>query len=885
MKFKKKIPPPLAKKLLLVFLRRELAEEVQGDLEEQFYVTQSRKSLFKARLNYWYQVFNYLRPFAMDKIKSRNSNHYTMYKNYFKVAWRGMSKQKMYTAIKVGGFALGIAACLLITLFVRDELSYDRHYPDGDRIYRVVGILNMDGEALKNVHFPAPFAGALKEDYPEVEVAGRLLSSELFGAGSKEVRRPEELQSTHETGFVYGDEGFLEILQIPMVYGSPEHTLDQPSSIVISKRKADQYFPGENPLGKTLILDNNTDNPYKIGGVMENFPKTSHLQYDFIMTMTGLNFYPGEQTNWGANNYHTYVLVRSETDIAQLEAKLHGIVDKYWLPLWQEAGKTDALEWSKSITFELQPISDIHLRSEGIRDRLAHGDIRFVWLFGAIAGFIMIIACINFINLSTAKSANRAKEVGLRKVVGSKRGNLVRQFLTESVLFSGLSFILGAILAWLFLPYFNLLAAKSLVFPWAEWWLAPLLILSAIFIGVVAGLYPAFYLSGFKPVDTLKGGLSRVNKKSGIRSMLVIFQFTTSIVLIIGTVVIYRQMEYILDTKVGFDKEQVLLLKGANTMGDKIPTFKDRLLQLSEVQHVSVSDYLPISGTKRNQNQFWNEGRTKIDKSVGAQRWWVDHDYIKTMGMKIVEGRDFSTSMASDSQAIIINQTMARGLNLDDPIGKLITNRGSTWHVIGVIEDFNYESLRQNIEGLCLTIGNSPSIISVKVNTANMSGAIGSITAVWKDFSPNQPIRYTFLDESFAKMYEDVQRMGRIFSSLAGLAIIIACLGLFALSAFMAEQRQKEISVRLVLGATFRNVIQLLSRNFIKLVLVSLAIAVPIGHFMMRKWLEDFAYQTNIGWDVFFIAGLMALAIALLTISYQCIRAALTNPVQGLKSE
>ena len=464
---RKPTPPKLAEKFLLFFLRHELTEEVQGDLEEQFYASLNKKSVFMARLNFWYQVINYIRPFAIGQSKSINSNHHAMYQNYLKIAWRNLSKQKMYAAIKIGGFALGIAACLLIALFIRDELSYDQHFPDRDCLYRVIGERNYEGDVLKGVHFPAPLANTLMQDYPDVEKAGRFLASELFGAGSKEVRRSDELQNTHETGFVYADQEFLEMLQVPMIYGSPEHTLGQPNTIVISKSKADHYFPEENPVGKILILDNDNSKPYKIGGVMEDFPKTSHLEYDFIMTLTGIEFYPGEQTNWGASNYHTYVLLRPDAEADRLEAKLHGIIDEYWLPAWQAAGRTDALKLSKSVSFKLQPITDIHLRSEGIRDRLVHSDIRLVWLFGAIAGFIMIIACINFINLSTARSANRAREVGLRKVVGSSHGNLVRQFLTESVLFSLISFIPGAIIAWLFLPYFNRLAAKSLVFPWA----------------------------------------------------------------------------------------------------------------------------------------------------------------------------------------------------------------------------------------------------------------------------------------------------------------------------------------------------------------------------------------------------------------------------------
>jgi putative ABC transport system permease protein len=499
------LPPKHAEKLLLWFLKDDLVEEVLGDLEEKFHTTLEQKNLFLARLNYWYQVLNYLRPFAIRKSKTIHYNNYDMFQNYLKIGWRNLTKQKMYSSIKTGGFALGIAACLLIALFIRDELNYDLHYAEKGRIYRVVGIWEDEGEKEKGAFFPAPLAKALKEDYPEIEKAGRFNQVSLFGAGSNEVRRADQLESYYEEGFTYGDQDLLDILQIPMVSGSNEHALVEPKTIVISKRKADKYFPDEDPIGKDLILNNREDRRYTIKGVMEDFPATMHVEYDFIMTLAGIDFYPGEQENWYANNYFTYILLRPDADPGHLADKLKSLVKSYYLPTWLNAGVVDATERVDRLSFELQPITDIHLRSEGIHDRLSHGDIRFVWLFGAVAGFILIIACINFINLSTAKSANRAKEVGLRKVVGSFRINLINQFLTESLLFSFFSFGIGILLAWLLLPYFNTLASKSLIFPWAEWWLLPLLLLAAVIIGLLAALYTSFYLSSFKPIQVLKG--------------------------------------------------------------------------------------------------------------------------------------------------------------------------------------------------------------------------------------------------------------------------------------------------------------------------------------------------------------------------------------------
>ena len=881
---RKKSPPRFADKLLDAFLRPDLAEEVRGDLEEKFYATLKKKSAFGAKLNYWHQVVNYIRPFAIKKSKNLHSNHSAMLQNYFKIGWRNLSKQKMYSSIKIGGFALGIAACLLIALFINDELSYDLHYPDSERIYRVVIAYNFKGESGKDVWFQAPFAKALKDDYPEIEKVGRYNSSELFGAGSNQIRRADETENTFEEGFVYADQELLEILQAPMVYGNLKHCLDEPRTIVITKRKADKYFPNENPVGKLMVTNNDNNNPFKIGGVIEDFPTNSHLQFDFIMTMKGVEFWKGEQSNWGATNYPTYVLLRPGTDPVELGKKLGKVIEKYLLPHWLDEGMADADEAAKSAWFELQPIKDIYLRSEGIADPVSHGDIRFVWLFGAIAGFILVIACINFVNLSTAKSANRAKEVGLRKTVGSFRSNIINQFLTESLVFSFLSFALGLLLAWVLLPYFNLLSAKSLTFPWQEWMLYPIIIFAVVAVGILAGLYPAFYLSAFKPVNVLKGNFSRGSKNTTTRSTLVVFQFTTSIILIIATFIIYRQVDYILTKKVGFDKDQVLLIQGTSTLDKQIKTFKNELLQLSAVKSATISDYLPIKGTKRNGNGFFKEGKSKTDQSVNGQMWRVDYDYIKTMGMKLVDGRNFSEDMRTDSTSIIINQKMAKELGLTDPVGQRVMN-WQVYNVIGVVEDFHFESLREEIAPLCMILGDDSNIVSVKINSTEMSSVLTSIETIWKKFSPNQPIRYSFLDESYARMYDDVQRMGRIFISAAVLAIIVACLGLFALSAFMVEQRSKEISIRIVLGASLKSIFGLLTVNFLKLVLISIVLAVPIAWYSMQQWLQDFTYRIDITWQVFALAGVIAVAIAILTISYQAIRAGLMNPVNSLKAD
>lgn len=811
-----------------------------------------------------------------------------MFKNYLKIAIRQLRKEKMYAFIKIGGFALSIAACLLIALYIKDELSYDQSWKTADRIYRITGEYKMDGKLQTGTSWPAPMAKVLKEDFPEVENSGRLMASPLFyGAGSNQLRSSDVQENTFESGFSYADQSMLDILELPMVYGDRAKALAEPNTIVMTKRKADKYFPGQNPVGKTMILNDDTKRLFKVGGVIENFPSTSHIKHDFFLTMTGYQLWDGEQSTWMASNYDTYVLLKPGTDPAQFQNKLKLIMTKYFVPALRADGFTRADDIEKNATLFAQSIKKIHLYSAGIDDGLEKGDIRFVWLFGAIACFILIIACINFINLSTAKSANRAKEIGLRKVVGSYRIGLIKQFLTESLMYSVFSFLLGIILAVILLPFFNTVAGKSLIIPWTQWRLLPVMVVAALVIGIVAGLYPSFYLSSFKPIEVLKGQLSRGTKNSILRNGLVVFQFATSIILIISTLVIYKQTHYILHKESGFDKDQVILIQGTNTLGDKTKSFKDDLLKLSQVQSVSVSDFLPISGTKRNGNTFYKEGRVKEDPGQGGQYWNVDYDYIKTMGMKLTEGRNFSRDMASDSAAVVINQRMVEKLGLKNPVGARITNSYQVFTVIGVVQDFNFESVKQEVGPVCMVANkdNQASIISVKINGKDAAKSVTAISALWKRFAPNQPVRYTFMDESFANMYADVQRTGNIFTSFAVLAIIIACLGLFALSAFMAEQRNKEIGIRKVLGASVVGITSMLSKDFVKLVVIAIVIATPVAWWAMTKWLQDFAYRIAVSWWMVGLAALVSIIIALITISFQSVKAAVMNPVKSLRSE
>lgn len=875
-------PPKWPLQFLRWFCREDYLDEIEGDLME-IYQRQYKLSPTKAKRLFTWSVIRYFRPEFIKSFRSTNHNSIAMFSNYLKTGWRNLAKYKMYSAISIGGFALGITACLFIALFIRQQSAYDKQYPDKDRIYRVVGAFGGKEEVSRNTYVPPPLAKTLTKEFPQIELAGRLLSGELFGTKGK-IQVANKKQVFFEDNILFADHDLLKILQPHFTSGDADHALSEPNTIAISQSKADKFFPGGNPLGKTLILNDDQSNPYRIGGVFNDFT-TSHLQPGILVSMTGRELWPGEQSSWDTNIYHTYIKVKPGTDVEHLSQRITKVIVKtYYFAAWSKSGIPGARELVNNVKLELQPVSEIYLHSKDIHDGLFHGDIRLLWMFGVIAGFILFIACINFINLTTARSANRAKEIALRKVVGSLRRNLVTQFLTESVLFSFLAFTVAIALTMLLLPYFNNLFDTSLEFPWKVWWLLPGTALTIIVVGVLAGLYPSIYLSGFIPARILKGSLSTGSKGSVMRSVLVIFQFTTSIILIIGTVIVYRQLNFILNKDVGYGKDQVVLVQGANMINGQLPAFKNELLKLSGVVNVSVSEYLPVTGAKRNGNSFWKKGRQGMDNPIGGQVWFTDHDYIKAMDMKITKGRDFNNTIAGDSQAVIINETMAQALQWDNPVGQEITTGSAAWRIIGVVKDFNYEPLTKNIAPLCLAIGNSNSTVIIKASATDMSRVIASVQNTWNQFSTGDNFRYTFLSESFARMYENVQRMGRIFTGFAFLTIIIASLGLFALSTFMLEQRNKEISIRLVLGASATSIFQLLITNFMKLVLISFIIAVPVAWYMMQNWLQDYVYRISIGWEVFIVTGVCAMLTALLTISYQTIRAALMNPVKNLRS-
>ncbi len=868
------------------FCRRDYLEDIEGDLNERFDQLIDEFGERGARRRFAWEVLLLFRP---GMIRSLDSfpflNRPNMLRQNLKIGYRSLLTDKTYSAIKIGGFAIGIMAFLLIALLIQDETSYDQHYAEKDRIYRLLNVSsNPDFNINSWTAFQAQTKQLLEEDYPEIEMAGRMILRDWYLAGDNQFRKSEDTQNTYEDDFAYADPEMLDILEIPMLYGSPETALSNPNTIVLSKRKAEQYFPGEDPVGRTVVLNDNEEQLFTVGGVMDELPN-SHVKFEFLITLVDVSFWPGEQTDWCCNNYDTYVRLRPEVDTEALEEKLLAIRDNYMIRFFEDREDSFAEILRKYRTFDLEPIGQIYLNTETFADKNESGDRRIVKLFGLIAICILLLACVNFINLFTAKSANRAREIGVRKVVGSFRSDLVRQFLTESVLYSSLSVILGALAAAMILPYFNQLIGKELILPLGSWWLIPGLFGLALVIGGVAGLYPSLYLSAFRPIDIMRGKLSKGSKRPWLRNSLVTFQFTTSIVLVISALVVYQQMQFILNKDVGFDKDQVVLIQGAYTLGDKTDAFKQELATLPMVEEVTNSNYFPVAGTNRDGNGFWIDGREKIDDSVGGQAWFVAENYISTMKMELVAGRNFNSKMATDTAAVIINETLARKLGLQDPIGARIRNYRA-WNVVGVVKDFHFDDMKQEIRPLALFRGRgSASVVAVRLKAEHTSSTVAAIQKVWDEFMPNQPIRYDYMDESYAAMYEDVDRTRNVFAVCAGLAILIACLGLFGLSTFMVEQRSKEISVRKVLGASVQHLFGILTANYLRLILLSLLLGGPLAWYIMNAWLENYTYGIDLEWWFFVAAGVLVAGIALLTVSRQVLRLSLSNPAKFLKTE
>lgn len=811
-----------------------------------------------------------------------------MLKNQLKTAFRNILKNKGYFAINVFGLAIGLATCLLICLFVIDELSYDRYNVNADQIYRINTVVRLNGAEMKMRQTPAAMASALK-NYPAVLQAARLRT---FGDNSLLVRKGNETLSEHDA--YLADPTIFDVFSLNLLYGNVQTALTEPNSLVISKSIALKYFKSTDVLGKTMHLNNAED--YKITGILPDMPRQSHIHFNFLRSMSSIH--DKEADFWLSNNYDTYVLLQPNTGVSTLDNYLQHIARTYAEPQVQNAFHSSFREMEKKgdyLRYTSIPLTAIHLHSDFQNEYEPTGNVLYVYTFIVIAVFILVVACVNFVNLSTARSTGRAKEVGVRKALGSNKSNLVKQFLTESILTSLIALTVAVVLAWLFLPYFNELSNKSislLILLRPSSFVVFLLV--TIIIGAMAGVYPAFYLSAFDPVKVLKARVASGYKGSWLRNGLVVFQFATAIILIICTAVIHTQLNYIRQRDAGYNREQVLIVNNAYALGQGANAFENDVRQMPGVIAATRASTLPTSKEiEWSTNAYSTDAAMSANKSFVLGDWQIDTDYLNTLGIKMSQGRGFSAQMPTDSNAVIINETAAGVLGLNHPLHqKLYQSFGDNGTggrtIIGVVKDFNAGSMRRVVQPIVFSLSKGGGRFAFRVKSQHLKDLLQQIENRYhaaNSAMAGQPFSYSFMDNDFNKLYEADERTGRVFTIFAGFAIAIACLGLLGLITYVAEQRSREIGIRKVLGASVASVTTMLCADFMKLIVLSAVIAIPAACVCMQNWLQGFAYRTQIHWWVPTIAACVSMLIALSTLSYQAIKAALSNPVKILRND
>jgi len=878
MKKKRSHPPRLAHWVLKVFYADRGEFTHLGDFSQVFNRQVRQKGLGRAWLWYWGQTLNVLPWIISNKIYWS----LIMFRNYLVTAFRNLFKSRGLSVINIAGLSVGMAACILILMFIRDELSYDTYHEKSDRIYRLAVDYKLRSDEARIASVGASTAAELVSLFPEVENAVRF---RVYGDLVVQYKK----KSIRESRAVYVDPSFFEIFSVPLIAGDPGAALNEPFSVVLTKETAVKFFGSEDALGKTLLIENRDD--YQVTGIIEKIPNNSHFHFDMLLSMSSTE--ESRTPSWLSLNFQTYLLLKPDADPQALEAKLPDLVfDRIGKQLQKMTGIPPKFIFASGVIrfrFFLQPLRDIHLHSHLMGEFEPNSDIKYIYIFSVIALFILVIASINFVNLATARSAGRAKEVGVRKVLGSQRTQLIRQFSVESIFFSCLSMLLALFMVGLFLPLFNHLSGKNLAMSHLGS-LIPVgvIILITLLTGLFSSLYPSLLLSGFSPSRVLKGDLKQAMSSGKLRSALVVFQFTASIILIIGTIVIYRQMHFIQHKKLGYEKEQVLVLDNASLLGESVQTFREDMLNHPDFRLGTVSSYLPVP-SGRNGMSFFPEG--EVQNMVSVQMWRVDLDYIPTLGMSIARGRNFSEEFGTDDSAVVINQSMSRELGWDKPVGKrlstLLSEEGDrvTYTVVGVVNDFHYESLRDNIAPLVLCLGYSPDYISFRIGTEDIAQAISALQKKWKEYLPLQPFEYFFLDDRFDSVYRTERRIGEISGVFSGLALMIGCLGLFGLASFTAEQRTKEIGIRKILGASVASIMRLLLREYLLLIVLANVIAWPAAYYVMRVWLREFAFRAPFSLWIPITAGAAAVAIAFLAVGSQALKTAVSNPIHSLRNE
>ncbi|MDQ3291057.1 MAG: ABC transporter permease [Bacteroidota bacterium] len=785
-----------------------------------------------------------------------------MLKNYLKIAVRNLLRNRVFSIINISGLALGMTCSILIMLWVQDERSFNRFHTKIDRLYRVMEVQHYGGNEDFTIDAtPGPLAANLPNDFPEIAQAVSILSgfNVLF---------THENQALKQEG-TYASPDFFQIFSFEFTQGNPQTALVQPNSVAISESMAQKYFRSTNVVGKTIKVNNK--DTYQITGVFKDVPKNSSLQFEWVMPFKDFEKDNDWVKEWGNNGPRTYVLLKSNANLANVNRKI-----EHYLPTKQKDSTIDLF---------LQPVKDMYLHGNFKTSKVpVGGRIEYVRLFSIVAVFILVIACINFMNLATARSARRAKEVGVRKVIGAAKRDLIGQFIGESLLITLLAIVFSLVLAQLLLPVFNQLTGKFISIPYSSPQFILAILLIAVITGLLSGSYPAMFLSSFEPVKVLKGTLRFSNSSVWFRKGLVVFQFILSSVLIVSALVVYSQVQYIRNKNLGLNRENVVYLFLEGKLKEHVPAFKTDLLRSSAIRQVAASNQNPLMVGSSTGAVEWSGKAPNADVlfSVASS----DYDYLHTKGIQLKAGRDFSPEFGTDTSNFVINEEAARLMNMPNPVGQKIKLYGKEGRIIGLIKDFHSSSLHNSMQPLIMFLNPKyVDYIFVRLAAGKTSAGLAHLEKLAKQYNPGYPFEYHFLDEDFEKMYQGEAIVGKLAYYFAFLAIFISCLGLFGLALFTAEQRTKEIGIRKVLGASVLNITSMLSKDFLKLVLLANIIAWPLAAYAKHRWLQNYEYRTDLTWWVFALAGVATLVIALLTVSYHAVRTAIINPVTSLRSE
>ncbi len=810
-----------------------------------------------------------------------------MIKNYFKIAWRNLKKQPFLTSLNVFGLAVGMAGGLLISLYIYDELSFDKMFADADRIHRINVDIKFGGEVSILPEVSAPMGPTIEKEYPQIELTTRFRNRH-----SLLIRKTSAVLNAKETKTAYVDDTFFDLFGIDLLVGNPKTALKEPNTIVLTKTAAEKHFKLNEAVGQSVLV-NNTET-YVVTAVIDDLPKNSFLRdHTVFMAMAGYD--QAHTGNWTSNNFATFIKLLPDAKIENFQVYLETILGKYIIPYVQQyypgVTEEELIASGNYLNFSTIALTDIRLHSNRYPEFSENGSIQNVYILSFIAIFLIVLASVNFMNLSTAHSLKRAKEVGIRKTLGSNKMSLIKQFLTESGLISFISLLMALVIAAIAMPYFNDLAGKAISIPYTNPFFWMILFISAMVLGLFSGIYPAFFMSRFIPSKVLKGTGKNSTGDENIRNSLVIFQFSISVFLIVSTLVVFQQLKFIQSKDLGYTKDQVLIIEDVYAAGNQVKSFKEEIRQLGQVENATLSGFLPTPSS-RSDSSFFKEGAAEQENAVQLQEWKVDYDYVPTLDLEIIAGRNFDRHFSTDSLSMIINESAtdilgvepkdALGMRLSSDIGE---DNAKFYTIIGVVKNFHFKSLRENIGALSLSLGDYSSSMAVKLNAGDLSNTIAKMEEKWKKVAPGQPFNYYFMEDSFNDTYEAEQRLGRIFTIFTILSILIACLGLFGLAAFNAEKRSKEIGVRKVLGASVSQITYKLSIDFLKLVGIAIIISLPLAWYIMNKWLEDFTYRIEIGWGIFALATILAVAISIITVSYQSIKAAIANPIKSLRTE